>query len=131
MRLVSEFRALVKAVRGQLEGADYVGPTLRRSRIPRDIPLQLQFPSQIASPTEKVVYSLWHEGEQCYCNLRMLTGLSESELHEAIVSLLRSDQIVRITMDGPASLPGRFAELSRFRLADTNEPRAEAASGHV
>lgn len=83
--------------------------------------LQLRFPSDlertVVPAVSKVVHALWHEGEQCYCNLKLLTGLPRAELNDALHRLLEIGWIER----HEAAIPPGLAEtddMSRFVLTD-------------
>ena len=61
---------------------------------PNDVELALKFPPGISSAEEKVLYALWHEGDQCFCNLRILTGLSDAELRRTLSRLVNQSRVV-------------------------------------
>jgi hypothetical protein len=113
MGLRSETRTLFKALRGNVGANDFVFPHGRALRVPRDIPLRLRFPKPIESPEHKVIYTLWREGEQCYCNLRILTGLSEAEIRPALRKLLDNKRVVRKQAPAPSEYD---EEMSSFTL---------------
>lgn len=64
----------------------------RRHRLPRDIPLALDF-REIPQPELRILNTLWREGDQCFCNLKILTELQEDPLREALRGLLPEDLV--------------------------------------
>lgn len=115
MWVLAELKLLWRVLLGQIRANDYIGPDRQRQTIPNDISLQLDFPVAISTPYEKLLYSLRREGEQCYCNLRVLTGLSESEIRPALRQLLEEKRVRKTVLPSPP-LPGVTDEMSRFLL---------------
>lgn len=76
---------------------DYIG-----QRVCEHVRLKLDFPTDVQNAGEKVRYTLGHEGTQCFCNLRLLTGLSGEDLFQALEEL--RDKGVVIFLGGPFRL---------------------------
>lgn len=115
MGALSEAKVLWKTLRGELKAKDYIPPKTWRLRIPNDIGLSLDFPEQVNTPRDRLLYTLWREGEQCYCNLRILTGLNEEKIREALKSLRDEGRIRRRKVPGPAGFE-KTDEMSSFSL---------------
>ncbi len=72
----------------------YVGPSKPRLNLPNDIDLQLDFPESITSAPNKVLYTLWKEGDQNHSNLLLLTGLSNEELRSTLGVLISNKKVI-------------------------------------
>ncbi len=111
MNLLERFSSL------NLRGSRDLRLLTRRSLEPRiggGRNLVLTFPREIDTPINKVLYALWHDGDQCYCNLHLRTGLTTSELKRALKFLIDEEHQV-IRMSDP---PGKGSEVrARYRLA--------------
>ncbi len=99
----------------------------RRHRLPRDIPLTLDF-REIPQPELKILNALWREGDQCFCNLKILTELQEDTLREALRGLLPEDQ----GEDGRGVTEGEliFRMKSEFRPTITREDEGARGSDY-
>lgn len=69
-----------------------IGPQQARA-FPNDIELELFFPREIQDEEQKIIYTLWREGEQSYSNLLLLTGVSEEDLSPILRKLQREGRI--------------------------------------
>lgn len=70
-------------------------PKIKHS-VPKDIRIQLEYPTEIASAENKVIYSLWKEGDQSFCNLQLLLGISQDQLETTLNTLLRKKRVLKI-----------------------------------
>jgi predicted transcriptional regulator len=53
----------------------------------------LNFPEDVATPAQRVLFTLWQEGEQSLCRLMLRTGLRREEFEEAMRELKEGGQI--------------------------------------
>jgi len=72
----------------------YPYTTRQKATIPNDIGLQLNFPEFIHSPENKIIYTLWREGDQSFCNLAILTGLTGGKFKNALKALRQKGKVV-------------------------------------
>lgn len=112
MGIISELRAWWNI--GKLKKGDYVGPTRHAFTVPDDIRLSIHFPPGVDDPYAKVVYALRREGQQCYCNLRMLTGLKPKEFKKALRELIDDGRVDKESF--PQALDGLDDEMTCFSL---------------
>jgi hypothetical protein len=118
VQIVDEIGAVWNAITKRVSPNDYTA--VPKNAVPRDIGLQLDFPESVSDTKHKVLYALWKEGEQCYCNLRLLTGLSEQDIRPAIRGLIDAGQVEKF----PAPRSPVFQEndaMNRFRLVHPKE----------
>ena len=92
----------------------FIGP-YTRGRIPYDSPLQIAFPRRIEEPEAKVIYALWREGDQPFCNLHLLTNFSRSELKRAINKLTAENRLRKNSALGPELLGEEMATFSLIK----------------
>ena len=84
--------------------------------LPKSVGLRMYFPDGVETAEQKVVFSLWMSGgDQCFCNLMLLTGLEEEELRGAIRDLKQS---ARVTTKLLPTADGDDLKLTRVLLRD-------------
>lgn len=104
------------------EGTAYVGPFVDRTYSRNNFVLKMRFPEGIRTDEETVIYTLWRSGEQCYCNLRLLTNLPEERLKNVLRSLRDQGRVEKHYLARPQwfeemeTNTDEFGPLKLFRL---------------
>ncbi len=71
-------------------------PPINKNSNSKSIGIQLEFPDEITSTENKVIYSLWREGDQSFYNLQLLVGISQDHLDTTLNTLLRKKRVLKI-----------------------------------
>lgn len=71
-------------------------PHKNKNGVSKGIGIQLEFPKEITSAENKVIYSLWREGDQSFYNLQLLVGISQDQLDTTLTTLLRKKRVLKI-----------------------------------
>lgn len=103
----------LRTVREILSGR-HVPALPEKNAIPADIGLRLVFPEAVDTPEKKVIYALYKEGDQCLCNLKLLTGLPQDLLTGALRTLSKSGPVKKEKL--PPGLPGDGNPMYSFSL---------------
>ena len=56
----------------------------------------LEFPHEIQSPREKILYAIWHAGELPYYKLGLLTNLPQNIVEMELSALVKENKILTI-----------------------------------